>query len=251
MPTETTVRARLPPPDTPEEGNYRAFSEALSASERGRAFLAEYARRNRNADTELLLAAIERLQSLATVTATPLTAEPIKRELLALLEDIRAAQRELEDSIASMRAAKFAELITQVERRIANIVTSPRPEPLSRVEPPMPTRDLPNEPTGVSERTHLAVVPLPEQPELPIPSRSVAQLPTIALVRGETIMAEIAFVEPPPAPRASGAIEMLKADTANADAVEAVPAEAPAPSPANPFASIMALSEEERLALFT
>ena len=36
--------------DAPDKDDYQAFCQALSASERGR--LAEYARRNRNADTE-------------------------------------------------------------------------------------------------------------------------------------------------------------------------------------------------------
>ena len=70
MPTETTARADQQS-DAPDEGDYQVFCEALSASARGRAFLAEYTRRNRNADTEQLLAAIERLQLLVTSNATP------------------------------------------------------------------------------------------------------------------------------------------------------------------------------------
>ncbi|MGA7152187.1 MAG: hypothetical protein WBY84_12420, partial [Pseudolabrys sp.] len=47
---------------------------------------------------------------------------------------------------------------------------------------------------------HLAVVPLPDQPELPIPSPTASSPPAIALVRSEAVMAEVAFVETPPAP---------------------------------------------------
>ena len=249
MPIETTVRAERPPPDTPDEGEYRAFCEALSASARGRAFLAEYARRNRNADTEQLLAAIARLQSLVTEAATPLTAEPVKRELLALLKDISAAQRGLEDSVLSMRATKFAELIALVERRISDILTPPRTASLTWVEPPVPARSFPDEPTGETENMHLAVVPLPEQPELPIPSPVAAQPPAIALVRSETNIAEVVFAEPPCEPRTSIVIETPNTSTANSETVEA--ASEVAPSPAKPLASIMALSEEERLALFS
>ena len=57
MPTETTARARQLQPDAPDETDYHAFCTALSESARGRAFLAEYARRNRNADTRPLLTA--------------------------------------------------------------------------------------------------------------------------------------------------------------------------------------------------
>ena len=50
--------------DAPDEDDYQAVCQALSASERGRAFLAEYARRNLSADTEQQRAAIVQLQSL-------------------------------------------------------------------------------------------------------------------------------------------------------------------------------------------
>ncbi len=61
MPNEPLALAIQPPPEAPSEGGYQAFCAALSESGRGRAFLAEYAARNRNADTAALLAAIERL----------------------------------------------------------------------------------------------------------------------------------------------------------------------------------------------
>ncbi len=51
MPTDTTARAQQLQPGAPDEADYHAFCTALSESARGRAFLAEYARRNRNADT--------------------------------------------------------------------------------------------------------------------------------------------------------------------------------------------------------
>ncbi|MGC2219370.1 MAG: hypothetical protein WA645_17165, partial [Pseudolabrys sp.] len=37
-------------------------------------------------------------------------------------------------------------------------------------------------------------------PELPIPSPTASSPPAIALVRSEAVMAEVAFVETPPAP---------------------------------------------------
>ena len=45
------------------EPDYRAFCAALEASARGRAFLAEFARRNRHADTATVLAALDRLEA--------------------------------------------------------------------------------------------------------------------------------------------------------------------------------------------
>ncbi|MGB8038646.1 MAG: hypothetical protein WCF39_11320 [Pseudolabrys sp.] len=251
MPTETTAQVEQLP-NAPDEGDYQAFCEALSASARGRAFLAEYARRNRNADTEQLLAAIGRLQSLVATPATPETLETIKQELRALHDEIVMAQCELDASILATKAAKLAELMALVERRIANMLEAPGREVDPVIEAPPPPPESPPEPVEDTERAHLTVVPLPEQPELPIPSPAPTQPPSISLVRSETIMAEVAFVEPSPAPRPHPAPEAINTLVSGPTAAtaEAMPA-AKAVPPADPLASIKALSEEERLALFT
>lgn len=145
----------------------------------------------------------------------------------------------------AIKVGKLAELIALVERRISKILASPREDTL-KIEAPVPAPDLPHEPDEKAERSHLAVVPLPEQPELPIPSPAAAQPPSIALVRTETVMAEITFVEPPPAPLSQPA-----SGPGISTAREGRCAARTAAAPADPLASIMALSEEERLALFT
>jgi hypothetical protein len=89
-------------------------------------------------------------------------------------------------------------------------------------------------------------VPLPEQPELPIPSPAAAQPPSIALVRTQTIMAEVSFVEPPPAP-----LPQPTREPGVSTAREGRRTAKTTAAPTDPLASIMALSEEERLALFT
>jgi len=251
MPTETTAQVEQSP-NAPDEGDYQAFCEALSASARGRAFLAEYARRNRNADTEQLLAAIGRLQSLVATPATPETLETIKQELRALHDEIVMAQCELDASILATKAAKLAELMALVERRIANMLEAPGREVDPVIEAPPQPPESPPEPVEDTERAHLTVVPLPEQPELPIPSPAPTQPPSISLVRSETIMAEVAFVEPSPAPRPHPAPEAINTLVSGPTAAtaEAMPA-AKAVPPADPLTSIKALSEEERLALFT
>ena len=252
MPTETTAQVGQLP-NAPDERDYHAFCDALSASARGRAFLAEYARRNRNADTEQLLAAIGRLQSLVATPATPQTSETIKQELRALHDDIVMAQCELDARILATKTAKLAELMTLVERRIANMLEAPGQEVNPVIEAPPPPSESPPEPVEDTERAHLTVVPLPEQPELPIPSPAPTQPPSISLVHSETIMEEVAFVEPSPAPRPHPAPEAINTPVSGptaATASEAIPA-AKAVPPADPLASIKALSEEERLALFT
>ncbi|CAA2143481.1 hypothetical protein [Methylobacterium bullatum] len=49
-----------------DESEYDRIEAAMSESERGRWFLAEYTRRNRSADTDMLLGAIARLESAVT-----------------------------------------------------------------------------------------------------------------------------------------------------------------------------------------
>lgn len=251
MPSEMTARAGSLP-DAPSERNYQAFYGALAASARGRDFLAEYARRNRKADGEKLLAAIDRLHSLLPGTAAG-QSETVKRELRSLLVEVNAIQTELDSSVLAIKAAKFTELVTLVEQRISNILASLDARPVEKVDTPPMSEPAPDAVEG-NERAHLAVVPAPEQPELPIPTPAASQPPPIALVRGEAMMAEVAFIEPP----AKSAVPNEKNSPAsagpNVDGCQTASQESPASksaSSADPLQSIKALSEEERLALFT
>jgi len=239
MPTDTTARAQQLQPGAPDDADYHAFCTALSESARGRAFLAEYARRNRNTDTRPLLSAIERLQiSLADDPATPAEVL-VKQKLRALLDDINTAQNEIEASVMAIRTAKLADLIAMVEQRLVEIMAPAMSSPAPREPLPPP----PPEEAAEEARTHLAVVPPSDQPELPIPSPAVAQPPPIALVRIETAMAEVAFAEPQPEP--------MEPKAAPPAAAPIPPVPLKAPMPADPLAAIKMLSEEERLALFT
>ena len=239
MPTDTTARAQQLQPGSLDDADYHAFCTALSESARGRAFLAEYARRNRNTDTRPLLSAIERLQiSLASDPATPAEVL-VKQKLRALLDDINTAQDEIEASVMAIRTAKLADLIAMVEQRLVEIMAPAMSSPAPREPLPPPPPEEPAE----EARTRLAVVPPSDQPELPIPSPAVAQPPPIALVRIETAMAEVAFAEPQPEP--------MEPKAAPPAAAPIPPVPLKAPMPADPLAAIKMLSEEERLALFT
>jgi hypothetical protein len=240
MPTDT-ARAQQLQPGAPDEADYHAFCTALSESARGRAFLAEYARRNRNADTRPLLSAIERLQtSLAADPAAPAEVL-VKQKLRALLDDITTAQNEIEASVMAIRTAKLADLIAMVEQRLVEIMAPAMIDPAPRVPLPPPPIEEPVE----EARARLAVVPPSDQPELPIPSPALAQPPPIALVRTEPIIAEVAFAEPQPAPPVSEPKPTPPA------AASAPPVPLQTSTPADPLAAIKMLSEEERIALFT
>jgi hypothetical protein len=269
MANETlAVVAAAASPGAPSEDEYQTFCAALSASGRGRAFLAEYARRHRGADTDVLLAALARLEALMRRQAQA-GGEPAREALGGLLAAIRAARPEIAASALPARAAKLAQLIALLERRLEALVQPAAPPP------PQPAGD-----------TRLAVVPPPEEPELPIPSPAAGERaltlahdrgpPPIATqsaapAGGAAAIAAVSWLDAvPPAEGAAAAAEPEAIAPAKASAPAPV-AEADTPPPAqgdadehlwalstakiapppDPLAALMLLSEEERLALFT
>jgi hypothetical protein len=249
MANESQALAK-PAPDIIDD-DYQAFCAALSASQRGRAFLAEYARRNRHADTEMVLAALDRLQSQVRVQVASPQADRIRQELRALLAAMRATRPEIDDSPSAIRAAKQAALLGFVEGRIEAIVTAERqasvlPEEVEALMTP--------ERAAEAARSVLAVVPIPEQPELPIPTPAAAQPPEISLVRAATEMTEVTFIVPPPQ-AAPAVVEAVVAEPVMAEVAlpaSTLPPKTAARLPAvDPLAAIMALSDAERIALFT
>jgi hypothetical protein len=250
--------------------DYDMFHEVLAASARGRAYLAEHARRSRAADTELLLAALARVEALVRANAAA-QADVARVELRTLHMAIRHARPEIEASALPTRATKLAALLDLLEERIAALAA-----PAS----------IPAALDTMAEvvRTRLALVPPPEEPELPIPSPAASQRPPIAL----------APATPQPAvskstPDATWLSDPPQGSTAPDDTEERSDALSPAPSetaaalsetmsmpkplaagrpsdeaknwelsntklappPPDPLAAIMMLSEEERIALFT
>ncbi|GEP00006.1 hypothetical protein [Methylobacterium haplocladii] len=78
---------------------YDVIEAAVAETERGRRFLAEFARRHRGADTDTLLQAIARLESVVTRDAAVLTPPDAVRETLAAMAGSIARTR---DDIANM-----------------------------------------------------------------------------------------------------------------------------------------------------
>jgi hypothetical protein len=240
MPAETITQASATS-GAPDEDDYQVFCQTLSATERGRAFLAEYTRRNRNADIEQLLAAIEQLRSVM-VQPTPHRTDMVKRQLRELLDEIGSAQCELDELLLATKTEALADLIARVESRISRILWSLRADAAPEVAATPSASEVAAEPPEEPARTHVAVVPVPEQPELPIPSPSASNPPAIALVRSETELAEVAFVETSPEQAAARSHPPASGEEKAVDT---------SPPPADPLSPIMSLSEDERLALFT
>ena len=250
MPNEIAARAQ-PRPDAPTGDAYQAVFAALSESARGRAFLAEYARRNRNADTEVLLAALTRLEAkVARQTGAP--SDQLRHELRALLETIRSARPRIDARPLPARAVKLAGLLDLLERRIEEMAEATNRHPEERASkderPPISSRPeppaMPVEPSVESVRT-LAIVPPSDEPELPIPSPAGAQPVAIALVNIPEVSV---FDNAPPKPEV---MEQAAAQPAPSAATATRPAAAVSLPPVDPLAAIMALSEDERIALFT
>jgi hypothetical protein len=256
MANETSALA-IRPPVAPNEDSFQTLCAALSASERGRAFLAEYARRNRQADTETLLEAIGRIE--ARMKADGSAVQRLREDLRLLLIAIRIARPEIDAAAPATRAGKLAKLLDLFESRI---------DAMTRGTPA--TAAKPNDSVPAA-RAHLAVVPPPDESDLPASARAGA--PAILLLRDRdkrepAVVQEPAPTQqpaqtnvvpmaeaPPPAPAAASAPPVVADKPAIAPAappaVAEKPAIAPALPPADPLAAIMALSEDERLALFT
>ena len=150
------------PDDPGAEDDYRSFCEALSSTARGRAFLEEFSRRNRHADTETVLNALARLEATALSHAsTSPEADRIRQDLRALLDTLRRARPQTENSPTAIKAATLAALIDFTQARIESLVVMPG---------------------EASESEPLAAVPSLDQPELPIPHPAAASMPVMALV---------------------------------------------------------------------
>src|SRR3978361_578756 len=83
----------------PGEEDYAAIREAFMETSRGRWFLTEYAKRNRNADTRMVLDAVARIEQ-------SLVAQ--KEETLSAQKASLAAQQQSADAAAAKSAAEAA-----------------------------------------------------------------------------------------------------------------------------------------------
>ncbi len=99
-------------PAVPSEADYDAIREAFMESSRGRWFLGEYAKRNRNADTAMVLDAVTRIEQA-------LAAQRQERARKESLGEALAAVRGAVDQASEAASAAFARL--QLEENLAPI----------------------------------------------------------------------------------------------------------------------------------
>jgi hypothetical protein len=97
------------PPVLPADADYDAIYTAVMATVRGRWFLDEYARRNRNADTAQVLGAIARIESVIQAGHTQQASQGLRVELLEMARAIAQTRAEVAENRPGMAADPAAE----------------------------------------------------------------------------------------------------------------------------------------------
>jgi chemotaxis protein CheZ len=87
--------ANLPVPAPISEADYEAIEAAVMETARGRWFLAEYARRNRNADTTMLLKALDRIEAVIRGEHSVESVDRIRFDLVEMSKAIARTKTEI------------------------------------------------------------------------------------------------------------------------------------------------------------
>jgi chemotaxis regulatin CheY-phosphate phosphatase CheZ len=82
-------------PPSYDDAAYEQIAAAVMETERGRWFMAEYARRNRNSDTERLLEAIDKLSRSMTARPVMVGSDMLHRQILEMARAILRAEKEI------------------------------------------------------------------------------------------------------------------------------------------------------------
>src|SRR6267378_2781971 len=94
----------------PSEEDYAAISEAFMETARGRWFLTEYAKRNRNADTRMVLDAVARIEQSLTAQRE----ETLEREASLQREEGLSAQQAAEAVAAAAAQERLTEALAAI-----------------------------------------------------------------------------------------------------------------------------------------
>ena len=162
--------ANLPVPAPLNEADYEAIEGAVMETARGRWFLAEYARRNRHADTTMLLKALDRIE--ATIGGKN-SVEPVDRIRFDLVEMSKAIAR-TKTEIAAMKPdadhhGKFGEASEELELGGAG---RPRPRPRTFSPARSASRRSRGRCASRGSRARSATCSMPMRPRSTPPARS-------------------------------------------------------------------------------
>src|SRR3954470_4897864 len=109
----------------PSEQDYDAISEAFMETSRGRWFLGEYAKRNRNSDTRMVLDAVSRIEETLAAQKQPAPKAGLNEALISIRHAVEQAQAAattaaaesvpIEENLAPVR--KAARIIREISWR--------------------------------------------------------------------------------------------------------------------------------------
>jgi hypothetical protein len=225
------------------EDEYQAFHTVLAATARGRAFLDEHARRRRHADTEMLLAALKRLENQVagqgSHTASPVPPpKSVPEEVAAVLETVRSARAEIDAVRLAGAVTQLVSALDAVQRKLSALVASP-PAAAGPVADPQPVKaPFTLAITAVAAQALAKVEP----DEEPVRVFKAGEIPPPAPFTGDDFASD------------DGDLKVQELDSAVVDTDDEPPQATSAAvfdAVDDALAPVMALSEEERLALFT
>lgn len=178
----------------PSEADYDVIYAAVMESERGRHFLTEYARRNRHADTQLLLGAINRIAGALRLPSPAAELEPpAGSETQAVFEQpsLRAQLTQLIETIAKARAVlgtiepedarigkiadldSAARLLRDLENRFAAMLArAEKPVPHKKPQPALakPIADVSKKPQAQPDKIAAPSEAAPAKRKSPTPA---------------------------------------------------------------------------------
>jgi hypothetical protein len=105
----------------PSEEDYDAISQAFMETSRGRWFLGEYAKRNRNADTRMVLDAVERIEQTIAAERQPAAEDRLPEALAAIRLAVERAQAAAATAVESLAAEENLAPIRKGARIIREI----------------------------------------------------------------------------------------------------------------------------------
>jgi hypothetical protein len=264
-----------PPPSPAADADYDTLCQALMETSRGRWFLEEYARRNRHADTCLVLDAIGRIETTIRDEHARQASQGMRVELLEMARTIAQTRADVAETQAAAPASLGGEDIFAAAERLSEVAWTMRERGLdmatcdqiadlsTAILSASSLRDPSNgrarklaEVLRTLEQRVDAMLAAPEVAEppaaavLPTPS-PVEALPEPA-IELDPIPVEPLLAEPIPVEAQSDDVRPIEPPARDPSPIDFLPA-APLPvtPPADPLAALKAMSSEERLALFT
>ncbi len=255
MSKQTIALAYTRPADALEEAEYQALLEALSESARGRSFLVEHARRSRSTETNILLTAIERIEAQVRPRQAPPEVDLLHHELSGVLDDMRTARARIESGGAAPKAEQLAALLDILQRRLRKLLPS-RPAADSPQAPEAAAPATPPRPAAARWiEEPLEPAPAVNDANPPPPSStaeaSASRLPPAATIKPSARQGPVFEIEAEIKAVVAAELETRTIGRpASLGAAEPVDATT-LTSAEDALTAIMALTEDERIALFT